>query len=90
MSPHYYEFRVFFKWLSTIANISYDSGPALCVIIPISSYLQNGTSGMAVMEIGFPSGFAAEKVESKNMDVLKRKEDGDRKVILYLDEVRIH
>ena len=45
---------------------------------------------MAVMEIGFPSGFAAEKVESKNMDVLKRKEDGDRKVILYLDEVRVH
>lgn len=42
---------------------------------------------MAVIEVGIPSGFAAEDVKTQEPGILKRKEDGDKKVILYLDEV---
>lgn len=45
---------------------------------------------MAVKEIGIPSGFSAdvEALEQANYAGVKRIEEGDRKVILYFDEVR--
>lgn len=51
------------------------------------SYLKEGSSGMAVIEIGYPSGFSADKTSIDKHKLLKRIEDGDKKVILYLDEV---
>ena len=44
---------------------------------------------MAVKEIGIPSGFSAdiEALELANIAGVKRVEQGDRKVIIYLDEV---
>lgn len=44
---------------------------------------------MAVKEIGIPSGFSAdvEGVEMKKYAGVKRVEEGDRKIILYFDEV---
>ena len=44
---------------------------------------------MAVKEIGIPSGFSAdaEDLELKNYVGVKRIEEGNRKVILYFDEV---
>ena len=47
---------------------------------------------MAVKEIGIPSGFSAdiEALELANIAGVKRVEQGDRKVIIYLDEVSIY
>ena len=47
---------------------------------------------MAVKEIGIPSGFSAdiEALELANIPGVKRVEEGDRKVIIYLDEVSIY
>lgn len=44
---------------------------------------------MAVKEIGIPSGFSAdiEGLELKQYLGVKRIEEGDRKVIIYYDEV---
>ena len=46
---------------------------------------------MAVAEIGIPTGFSAnvQKLEEKNYYGVKRIEEGNRKVILYFDEVCI-
>ena len=44
---------------------------------------------MSVIEIGIPSGFTADKDGITKHKLLKRIEDGDKKVILYLDEVRV-
>lgn len=43
---------------------------------------------MSVIEVGFPSGFVADKTGVSKHKLLKRVEDGDKKIILYLDEVR--
>ena len=45
---------------------------------------------MAVKEIGIPSGFTAdvEALELAKYDGVKRVEEGNRKVILYFDEVQ--
>ena len=45
---------------------------------------------MAVKEIGIPSGFSAdvEALELAQYPGVKRVEEGNRKVILYFDEVR--
>lgn len=51
-------------------------------------YLKEGNSGMSVIEIGFPSGFSADKTSLEQHPLLKRVEDGNKEVILYLDEVR--
>ena len=55
-------------------------------------WLLSGTTGMAVKEIGIPSGFSAdiEALELANIAGVKRVEEGDRKVIIYLDEVSIY
>jgi len=44
---------------------------------------------MAVKEVGIPTGFSAdvEGLELKNIPGIKRVEEGDRKVIIYYDEV---
>ncbi|XP_052795659.1 CD109 antigen-like isoform X2 [Mya arenaria] len=52
-----------------------------------TSYLKDGASSMAVIEIGFPSGFAADKSSINPHPLLKRVEGEDKKVILYLDEI---
>ena len=53
-------------------------------------WLLPGTTGMAVKEIGIPSGFTAdvEALELAKYDGVKRVEEGNRKVILYFDEVQ--
>ncbi|KAL8605629.1 hypothetical protein ACOMHN_066324 [Nucella lapillus] len=45
------------------------------------------TSGMAVMEVGVPSGFEVDVDTIERPKVLKRTEVEDRKVVLYFDEV---
>jgi len=52
-------------------------------------WLLTGTTGMAVKEIGIPSGFSAdiEALELANIAGVKRVEEGNRKVIIYLDEL---
>jgi hypothetical protein len=57
------------------------------IIFDIDSYLKEGAAGMSVIEIGYPSGFTADKDGITKHKLLKRVEDGDKKVILYLDEV---
>ena len=42
---------------------------------------------MAVLEIGIPTGFAADKKSVTQHPLLKRTEDGEDKIILYFDEV---
>ena len=42
---------------------------------------------MAVLEIGIPSGFIADKKSVTQHPLLKRTEDGDGKLNLYFDEV---
>lgn len=42
---------------------------------------------MAVLEIGIPTGFAADKKSVTQHPLLKRTEDGDGKINLYFDEV---
>ncbi|KAK3607708.1 hypothetical protein CHS0354_016732 [Potamilus streckersoni] len=51
------------------------------------SYLKKGVSSMAVIEIGTPSGFVADKSSVKAVPFLKKIEDGDKKLILYFDEL---
>lgn len=49
----------------------------------------DGTTGMAVIEIGIPSGFSPdiEALEMAELEDVKRIEEGNRKVVLYFDEV---
>ena len=42
---------------------------------------------MAVLEIGIPTGFAADKQSVTQHPLLKRTEVGEDKIILYFDEV---
>ena len=44
---------------------------------------------MAVLEIGIPTGFAADKKSVTQHPLLKRTEDGDDKINLYFDEVLV-
>lgn len=46
-------------------------------------------SGMAVIEVGIPSGFSADisKLEGRNYKGVKKIEEADRKIVIYLDEV---
>ena len=53
----------------------------------LNRWLGNGTSGMAILEIGLLSGFAADKFSISQLGLMKRVEDGDKKIILYFDEV---
>lgn len=57
------------------------------VVEACTSYLKEGAAGMSVIEIGYPSGFAADKSGIKDHPLLKKIEDGDKKVVLYLDEI---
>jgi hypothetical protein len=52
-------------------------------------WLLPGTTGMAVKEIGIPTGFSpdVEDLERKKYDGVKRIEEADRKVIIYYDEL---
>lgn len=45
---------------------------------------------MAVLEIGIPTGFAADKKSVTQHPLLKRTEDGDGKINLYFDEVKLN
>ncbi|KAH3843059.1 hypothetical protein DPMN_116566 [Dreissena polymorpha] len=51
--------------------------------------MKEGASGMSVIEIGYPSGFSADPKSVSSHLLLKRVEEGDKKVILYLDEEHI-
>nr|AVP12646.1 CD109 antigene-like protein 1 [Littorina littorea] len=52
-----------------------------------AKWLSSDSSGMAVQEVGIPSGFEVDLESIKQPDVLKRTELQDRKVILYFDEI---
>ncbi|KAL3881064.1 hypothetical protein ACJMK2_033260, partial [Sinanodonta woodiana] len=87
--------------IATFYNIESDSKQpsfALSISLPnedinsytvqvCGSYLKKGVSSMAVMEIGTPSGFVADKSSVKSVPFLKKIEDGDKKLILYFDEL---
>lgn len=51
-------------------------------------WLHTGSSGMAVQEFGIPTGFEADLESIAGVTEIKRTETGDRKIILYFDEVR--
>ena len=51
------------------------------------SWKKKEGSGMVVMEINQPTGFKASNVDDLKNDVIKRVENKDDKVVLYLDEV---
>ncbi|XP_076446304.1 CD109 antigen-like [Babylonia areolata] len=50
-------------------------------------WLGEGSSGMAVMEVGIPSGFEVDVDNMQSPRVLKRTEVEDRKMVLYFDAV---
>ncbi|XP_067949555.1 CD109 antigen-like [Watersipora subatra] len=72
----------------TVATIISESDNRITVRV-CTRWLLGGTTGMAVKEIGIPSGFTAdiEALEMERYDGVKRIEEGDRKVILYFDEL---
>ncbi|XP_067949557.1 CD109 antigen-like [Watersipora subatra] len=72
----------------TVATIIRESDNRITVRV-CTRWLLGGTTGMAVKEIGIPSGFTAdiEALEMERYDGVKRIEEGDRKVILYFDEL---
>lgn len=57
------------------------------MLFSVPRWLKEGSSGMAVKEIGIPSGFEADRESIGKVRGLKRSEPGDRKLILYFDEV---
>ena len=74
-----------------LLQISLDSNWHILKILNILlllRWLQSGASGMAVQEIGVPTGFEADVESIGKVDGLKKIEQGSRKVILYFDEVR--
>jgi len=54
-----------------------------------AKWLSSGASGMAVQEVGIPSGFEVDLDSMVSPKVLKRTEVEDRKLILYFDEVGV-
>ncbi|XP_033743827.1 CD109 antigen-like isoform X3 [Pecten maximus] len=52
-----------------------------------TKWLKTGASGMAVQEIGVPTGFAADLESIDKLPSLKKAETENRKVILYFDEI---
>ncbi|KAK3100069.1 hypothetical protein FSP39_014251 [Pinctada imbricata] len=50
-------------------------------------WLLPDTSGMAVQELGVPTGFEADLESISKLDTLKKIETEDRKVVLYFDEI---
>ncbi|XP_067949274.1 CD109 antigen-like [Watersipora subatra] len=72
----------------TVATIISESDKRITVRV-CTRWLLGGTTGMAVKEIGIPSGFTAdiEALEMERYDGVKRIEEGDRKIILYFDEL---
>ena len=52
-----------------------------------SRWLLTGTSGMAVQEIGIPTGFEADLESIAGVTQIKRTETENRKVVLYFDAV---
>ncbi|XP_052244580.1 pregnancy zone protein-like [Dreissena polymorpha] len=54
-----------------------------------AKWLENGTSSMAVMEVGTPSGFYPVVVNVVSVPVHKRLELESRKVVLYFDEISL-
>ncbi|XP_021378251.1 CD109 antigen-like isoform X3 [Mizuhopecten yessoensis] len=52
-----------------------------------TKWLKTGASGMAVQEVGVPTGFAPDVESIGKMATLKKTETENRKVILYFDEI---
>ncbi|XP_045202749.2 CD109 antigen-like [Mercenaria mercenaria] len=50
-------------------------------------WLGEGKSGMAVLEVGLLSGFAGDKFSITQLGILKRVEDGDKKLVIYFEEI---
>ncbi|XP_071088378.1 CD109 antigen-like [Haliotis cracherodii] len=50
-------------------------------------WLSTGTSGMAILELGVPSGFEADLETLTKLKTLKRVETPNKKVVLYFDEI---
>ncbi|XP_060062599.1 CD109 antigen-like [Ylistrum balloti] len=52
-----------------------------------TKWLKSGASGMAVQELGVPTGFAPDVESIEKLPTLKKTETENRKVILYFDEI---
>ena len=50
-------------------------------------WLHTGASGMAVQELGIPTGFEVDLKSMAQVTEIKRTETANRKLILYFDEV---
>jgi hypothetical protein len=63
--------------------------PDINLLIPPTAtrWLHARASGMAVQEIGIPSGFEADVNSLEDLSELKKIETEDRKLILYFDQV---
>ncbi|XP_059143998.1 CD109 antigen-like [Physella acuta] len=89
------EAAVFFNVLSEIETITFDLKVKiveetlnLLVLETCTAWRGNGqSSGMAVQELGIPSGFDADLESITKLDILKRVETQNKKVILYFDKI---
>ncbi|XP_059169325.1 CD109 antigen-like [Physella acuta] len=89
------EAAVFFNVLSEIEAITFDLKVKiveetlnLLVLETCTAWRGNGqSSGMAVQELGIPSGFDADLESITKLDILKRVETQNKKVILYFDKI---
>ncbi|XP_059143999.1 murinoglobulin-2-like [Physella acuta] len=89
------EAAVFFNVLSEIEAITFDLKVKiveetlnLLILETCTAWRGNGqSSGMAVQELGIPSGFDADLESITKLDILKRVETQNKKVILYFDKI---
>ncbi|XP_067661520.1 CD109 antigen-like [Haliotis asinina] len=88
------EVAVFFNVETEVEEPSFDVAVKLLkedinsiTVQTCTKWLLNGTSGMAIQELGVPSGFEAELDTLTKLRTLKRVETENKKVVLYFDEI---
>ncbi|XP_067660553.1 CD109 antigen-like [Haliotis asinina] len=88
------EIAVFFNVEAEVEEPSFDVNVKILkedinsiTVQTCTMWLLNGTSGMAIQELGIPSGFEADLDTLTKLNTLKRIEPENRKVVLYFDEI---
>ncbi|XP_046542511.1 LOW QUALITY PROTEIN: CD109 antigen-like [Haliotis rubra] len=88
------EVAVFFNVDAEVEEPSFDVAVKLLkedinsiTVQTCTKWLLNGTSGMAIQELGLPSGFEADLDTLTKLRTLKRVETENKKVVLYFDEI---
>ncbi|XP_067663894.1 CD109 antigen-like isoform X3 [Haliotis asinina] len=88
------EVAVFFNVEAEVEEPSFDVNVKLLkedinsiTVQTCTKWLLTGTSGMAIQELGVPSGFEADLDTLTKLKTLKRIETPNKKVVLYFDEI---